>query len=241
MYISISILGLIVSGCIAPLESVAPSSEKGNPKPELGTPTIEKITFIHYAKSSGHSKPEWDDTEDDFKFIVGGIKWPNLPISYEVNPGDSGLDEDVVLGALTSASEEWDSWVVADLFNIPTLTDKAAIGYDYKNRVVWADLPEGIIAICHLWYIPPTKTIVEFDVEFNKLYPWSTTGESEKMDLQNIATHEFGHNGLNDLRPPKDWALTMYGWSGYGDTEKQTLGYGDTLGIQELYGSGPVW
>jgi hypothetical protein len=56
------------------------------------------------------------------------------------------------------------------------------------------------------------------------------------MDLKNIATHEFGHNGLNDLYMPPSIALTMYGYSGYGETDKQTLGTGDISGIQALYG-----
>lgn len=56
------------------------------------------------------------------------------------------------------------------------------------------------------------------------------------MDLQNIATHEFGHNGLGDLRPPKDQALTMYAYSSLEETIKKTLGAGDILGIQKLYG-----
>jgi hypothetical protein len=78
---------------------------------------------------------------------------------------------------------------------------------------------------------------VESDVVFNTYYTWSTTGASSAMDLQNIATHEFGHNGLNDLKAPRDWALTMYAYSGLGETDKQTLGTGDILGIQKLYGS----
>jgi len=56
------------------------------------------------------------------------------------------------------------------------------------------------------------------------------------MDLQNIATHEFGHNGLNDLYMRPSIALTMYGYSDYGDIDKRSLGTGDWLGIQELYG-----
>jgi hypothetical protein len=55
------------------------------------------------------------------------------------------------------------------------------------------------------------------------------------MDVQNIATHEFGHNGLDDLMPPKDWKLTMYAYSYKGEIDKRTLGYGDKLGWRELY------
>jgi hypothetical protein len=57
------------------------------------------------------------------------------------------------------------------------------------------------------------------------------------MDLQNIATHEFGHNGLADLKPLKDAELTMYYASSLGETKKRSLGVGDILGIQALYGA----
>ena len=73
---------------------------------------------------------------------------------------------------------------------------------------------------------------------FNTYYTCSTDefcGE-EAMDLQNIVTHEFGHNGLNDLYMPPCTALTMYGYSDFGDIDKRSLGAGDISGIQELYG-----
>jgi hypothetical protein len=232
----IAILGLIVSGCIAPLESVVPTSEKGNSKPEFGTPTIEKITFIHYAKSSGRSKPVWDDTQDDFKKIAGGVKWSSA-VSYEVNPTGSDLDNAIVLNTLNASLESWDSKTSFELFASLTQTTETSIGYDDTNRVIWEALSPGVIAVNYLWYNPATKQIVESDIIFNTGYTWKTTGASDAMDLQNIATHEFGHNGLNDLRPPKDWALTMYAYSSLGETYKQTLGNGDILGIQELYGS----
>jgi hypothetical protein len=72
---------------------------------------------------------------------------------------------------------------------------------------------------------------------FNTHYSWSTSGDSDKMDLQNIATHELGHNGLGDLRSPKDAELTMYAFSSLGETKKRTLGTGDIWGIQKLYGA----
>lgn len=236
LMVVIAILGLIVSGCSIPLKSVVPTSEKGNPKPELGTPTIEKITFIHYAKPNDRSKPVWDDTEDDFKFIIGGIKWFNT-ISYKVNPSGSDLSETDVLNAIVASATTWDSETSFSLYSslTTTSTDNVVSG-DGNNTVGWGSLDPGIIAVTYLWFNPATKEIVEFDTVFNTYYTWSTTGAYDAMDLQNIATHEFGHNGLNDLRPPKDWALTMYGYSNFGDIDKQSLGTGDILGIKELYG-----
>jgi len=242
LMVVIAILGLIVSGCFIPLKSVVPTSEKGNPNPEFGTPEIEKITFIHYVKSSVRSKPVWDDTEDDYKLLFGGIKWL-ATMNYEVDPDGSELDPVIVISTLKVSLETWNYAISGTfkLFHDPIPLENGLLtpgNYDERNIVAWRDLGgSGIIAVNYLWFNPATKEIVESDVVFNTYYDWSVMGESDKMDLQNIATHEFGHNGLNDLRPPKDWALTMYGYSDFGDTDKRSLGTGDRLGIQKLYGS----
>jgi hypothetical protein len=197
-------------------------------------PNLEKITFVHYASDS--SKPVWDDTITDYRLLYGGIRWFNT-ISYEVNPYGSGLDPQVVRSTLEASSETWDDATVFELYNPPTITSDSVVSGDGKNTVGWGSLDPGIIAVTYLWFNPATKEIVEFDTVFNTYYGWSATGESDKMDLQNIATHELGHNGLGDLRSPRDAELTMYAFSSLGETKKRTLGIGDILGIQKLYGA----
>ena len=50
-------------------------------------------------------------------------------------------------------------------------------------------------------------------------------------------TRELGHTlVLDDLRSPKDGALTMHAYTWKGDIAKRDLGIGDILGIQEIYG-----
>jgi len=243
LMVVIAVLGLIVSGCSIPLKSVVPTSEKGNPKPELGAPTLEKITFIHYAKSSGRSKPEWDDTVDRYKLLPGGIKWA-ATMQYEVNPDGSGLDGDDVMAALGASLKTWNDAITGDfeLFDtLVSLDEDATPGEnDDHNIVVWEDLSEiygaNVIAVNSFWFNPALKVIVDSDVVFSTNFNWSLSGEPGKMDLQNIATHEFGHNGLNDLYMPPSTELTMHGYSSLGETDKQTLGTGDISGIQELYG-----
>jgi len=246
LMVVIAILGLIVSGCIAPLESVVPTSDKGNPKPELGAPTLEKITFIHYAKPNDRSEPVWDDTVDIYKFMFGGIKWAET-MQYEVNIAGSGLKKAEVLKALGTSLDTWNDAIAEKLSSfklfdklVPLKEDATPGENDEHNIVVWEDLSEiygaNVIAVNSFWFNPALKVIVDSDVVFNSYYTWSTTGVYDAMDLQNIATHEFGHNGLNDLYMPPSTALTMYGYSGFGETDKQTLGTGDISGIQELYG-----
>jgi len=197
-------------------------------------PNLEKVTFVHYLQD--HSKPVWDDTVTDYRLIAGGIRWFDT-ISYEVNPTGSGLGLGVVRSTLEDSSESWDAKTSFELYDAPAVTSDSVVSGDGKNTVGWGPLSPGIIAVTYLWYNPATKEIVEFDIVFNTYYGWSAAGEAGKMDLQNIATHELGHNGLADLRPPRDAELTMYYASSLGETKKRTLGAGDILGIQTLYGA----
>lgn len=101
--------------------------------------------------------------------------------------------------------------------------------------IAWGRFRKGVIAVAYIWSI--SSEIVETDMKLNAYYEWSLSGEPGKIDVQNIVTHEFGHwCGLADLYIDADYWLTMYGFSNYGETHKQTLGSGDILGLQEVYG-----
>jgi hypothetical protein len=59
------------------------------------------------------------------------------------------------------------------------------------------------------------------------------------MDVQNIATHELGHSlQLVDLYKSCNSDLTMFGYAGYGETEKRTLESSDEDGIRYIYPDG---
>lgn len=79
---------------------------------------------------------------------------------------------------------------------------------------------------------------------FDDEYTWGDAGPTSEtelgdtsiMDLQNIATHEFGHAaGLDDLYESSCSEETMYGYAEAGETKKRTLNDGDIAGITELY------
>lgn len=64
---------------------------------------------------------------------------------------------------------------------------------------------------------------------------------SGKFDVENVASHEFGHvAGLGHVNAPKDGCLPMYRYAGLGEVQKQTLGLGDKLGMNKLYGSSDI-
>ena len=81
------------------------------------------------------------------------------------------------------------------------------------------------------------------DTAFNSRYPWRifsgtadcSTTTVDAYDLQNIATHEFGHwIGLDDLYDTADKDLTMYGFGAGGELKKRTLGEGDNNGANSV-------
>lgn len=211
-------------------------------KPNEVPSDVQKITFVHYAKSADNSKVLSDETVDMYKLLPGKIKWDHT-VMYEIHTDGTQLDPEAVRTAITASLETWDAKTNFELFETPSINNPASSSaipgqLDYKNIVVWSDLGDGgTIAMNTFWFDRATGKILDSDVQFNTKYPWtiSENGVSGTMDLQNIATHEFGHNGLSDLYNSRCMALTMYGYSNFGEIGKRTLGTGDISGIQALY------
>jgi len=222
-------------------------------KPENpGPPDIQQRIFIHFAKPNP-AKPTPPSGETGYYKLLGA-KWKSFPVPIEVNPSNpDNLDETFVLTAIHIAAEEWDdgaysSWggvppnlfQVSTTFSTKTYSDLAWTSNkrDGVNTLVWGDYPtSGVIAVTILWYNIVTKTILEFDIVFDINYAWSASGEADKMDLQNIATHELGHGaGLGDVYQSAAYRETMYGYSTWGETSKRDLYTGDKTGITKLYG-----
>lgn len=176
------------------------------------------------------------------------LEWKKLPVNYVINPGE--LSETFVTEAILAGAEEWDKNTVADLFNdsyiVSTGPETTYKVQNYVNAISFDDyyLDPDIIGAATVWYSPATKEIVEFDIVFETNYAWgdclgseSTCKSNEVMDLQSIATHEIGHGvGLADVYKTECSEVTMYGYSGYGETQKRTLETPDITGIQALYG-----
>lgn len=120
------------------------------------------------------------------------------------------------------------------------------------------------IAVTFIWSYRYSRAIVEVDTIMNNGtgFEWSYTdpntiqdlsgqavpdpdryvdfnisGDTGRFDIRNIMTHEAGHwLMLGDLYNSRDSALTMYGYGSEGETRKDTLGYGDELGVEKAYG-----
>lgn len=173
-------------------------------------------------------------TNPDYKLL--GFHW-YITANYWINPSNKyGFSASTVVTAITTSANTWDTQTNAAVFSYRGITSLKAGKYDGYNVVSWGGYQAGIIAVTYIWY--SGSQILETDTKMNQLYAWSLTGEANKMDVQNIMTHEFGHwAGLADLYADADYWLTMYGYANYGETYKRTLGLGDILGLQAVYGA----
>jgi hypothetical protein len=96
------------------------------------------------------------------------------------------------------------------------------------------------IAVTYTWKW--TDGLVESDTVFNRSLGWGNVADTGDgcnetqpyYDLQNIATHEFGH--IYGLDHPADGRFeTMYAYGYTGESLKRTPGQGDLAGLATIY------
>jgi hypothetical protein len=225
---------------------IIPLSDKGqeNSQAPDNSPVIdedfnlERIDFIHYAKPAGPVKPP--KTATCYKLM--GMKWTTLPVVYSINPEtQEPLTKDFIISAISKAAETWDDKTSKELFSNSGDPDYSAVfgKLDGKNAIAFSPYSESnVIAITSVWYYRTTGQIVEADMLFNEYWIWGAAeSEGTQMDVQNIATHEFGHVvGLADLYTDSCKEVTMFGYSGNEEVKKRTLEMPDITGLQKIYG-----
>lgn len=199
---------------------------------------LERIDFVHYAKPQN---PGAGKTETCYKLL--GVKWSTLPVTYDINPSNlPHSSKSFIIAAISDSAETWDSATGSELFNNIFDVNYAALYgvQDFQNAIAFGDYPnDNVIAVTSIWYIPRGKRIVEFDMLFNTRFAWGdAAADPAVMDLQNIATHEFGHSvGLADIYSTGCSTVTMFGYSSEGETSKRTLEQPDMVGLQKMYGA----
>jgi|GEM_PF-6757373 len=180
-------------------------------------------------------------------YSYGGGKWPAgsypQPMSeqYKINPYTPDASQAEVLAAIQAAASTWSSVSGADFqfrYGGTSSVNSQSSQPDGENTIYFSQSNNGAVAINHTWwYTSDPNTIIEFDIEFNDAtYSWGTDGSPDKMDIQNVATHELGHSlQLLDLYGNADSAKTMYGWTSNGETSRRSLAFEDEEGIRAIY------
>ncbi len=198
---------------------------------------LERVDFIHYAKPTNPAKQPSSAT--CYKLL--GVKWKTFPVNYIINPSNpQNLSEGFVTSAVSTSAETWDAATSTELLNDAyTIDYTAQYGIqNFQNAIAFGAYPDSrVIAVTSVWYTPVGRRIVEFDILFNTGFVWGdATANPAAMDLQNIATHELGHGvGMADIYSTTCSAVTMYGYSTEGETQKRSLEQPDITGLQKMY------
>lgn len=172
-------------------------------------------------------------------FGYGQVRWPETGPSVTYYGNEGGVSGR--LAAIQEAANSWNSAGGNFRLNYVGTTSSTQTGRNFKNEILWQNLPEGILGQATIWY--SSGTILEADFAFNMIYDWNTndTCPPGQYDVQSIATHELGHwLNLMDLYGnmidyPQDTDKIMYGRMSSGVT-KRTLHAYDILGIKWIYG-----
>lgn len=163
-------------------------------------------------------------------------------INYSTKP--SNLADAQVTDSLAAAFGAWTAADTGQIFTAGGTTSVRTAKLDGTNAILWKGIKSGALAITYAWYYTSTGQLAEADTVFNRNYQWTLTayngtndcgGTIGAYDVQNIATHEFGHwIGLDDLYDSQDKDLTMYGYGQPTELKKNTLGNGDILGVNAV-------
>ncbi len=209
------------------------------PSPRATAPVSEFVaeTFVDYGIDTHAGNGPHPTTESsDFQLTQGGIRWfASGTAEYKITGGTSAQNT-----AVESAVVTWDGFVTTRTF-VRDDTTPSANPCGGVNTVQWASIDGsgGVLATASVCRNVATKEIVGFVVTMDSAELWAIDGSSGNFDVENVASHEFGHvAGLGHDNPPKSGCLTMYKFAGLGEIQKRTLGLGDKLGMDALYSTG---
>lgn len=219
---------------------------------------VEGFAIIHYKDKNKQAKfgnkAKGPKSTQCYGYLASGAKWKSVE-PWVVNATNSrGLTGDFVFNNLGGDIAKWEDatdGVVGntsgvDVLGNGSLTSDTLVADtaspDGQNEVYFADIASsGAIAVTIVWGIfkgpSASRQLVEWDQVYDDVdFDWSASGEANKMDLENIATHELGHSvEMDDLYNSVCSEETMYGFANYGETKKRDLNSGDITGVNALY------
>lgn len=223
---------------------------KGEQPANIGRPEkLEQIIFVHPVapekpgqpdKARGKPPKEPEEPKDNTYYELWADGLGTIPSLYYINPNVNLVTNGDPIEAVKAAAEAWNSVTANQPLSYAGTTNLNWYAEDGENTVSWVKfIPRDYIAIAVMWY-DENMIIWEVDIVFNAFHNWGIEpGKRDRaFDIQNIATHEFGHPvGLDDLYDDIYSELTMYGYSRTGETIKCSLEEGDIAGAQFLYGN----
>lgn len=186
------------------------------------------------------------ETSSCYSYIAKGAKW-RAEETWNVSTANApdSIKNDVTT-ILVNAINQWETAdghtnsIMASLDNTIVVDESSFGTLNNQNEVFFGDYAQsGVIAVTSVWGTtvgpPSQREIVEWDQLYDLDFAWSTTGDPNSMDFDNIATHEIGHAtgmGHPDSACEDE---TMYAFASNGEIKKRDLFTGDITGINKLY------
>lgn len=218
---------------------------------------VEGFMFIDYKKGFGHNPKappnhggggNGDDKAKCFAYLKKDAKWKTVE-DWKVNPTNGkGLSNTFVNNTLTVSIQKWEDASSTNILGKGEITEVILVAdtvrpIDNVNEVYFADIDSpGAIAVTIVWGIfngpPSQREIVSWDQVYDNVdFDWSgiNVGVEDKMDFENIATHELGHSVGMDHPPDSCTEETMFAFAETEETKKRDLNAGDETGIDGLY------
>lgn len=218
---------------------------------------VEGYAFIHFDKKPAKpgDKPERGGGSGSrcYAYLANGAKWKSAESWVMNTTNANSLDGTDLFNTQATALAKWED--AADgtvgggpgynIFGGGSATSATLVADtsspDNQNEVYFANVSSpGAIAVTIVWGIfagpPQGRELVEWDQVYDDVdFDWSLTGESGKMDFDNIASHEDGHAGGMDHPDDSCTEETMYRFSSNGEIKKRDLNTGDITGVNALY------
>jgi hypothetical protein len=171
------------------------------------------------------------------QFVLNGYSWAGGSTSWAYNAAGkpSGLSGDSQ--AMANGANAWNGVGANWMFlgggstSAGTGACQGSGGRDGQNTVGWGAQSGSTLAITCTWY--SGSNAVEFDMEFDPDWNW-TTGGAITVDLESVATHEFGH--ALGLGHSSYSSAVMYASYSVG-TNKRTPTQDDIDGVIAKYGA----
>jgi hypothetical protein len=230
------VFALVASGAVAGHAGKRPPGHRAAGKGSFG-----RVLFVDHAKGSP-GPPQATAAATNFHVSKHPL---GQSLTYAISTAGCSP---ACGGAASSVAAGFSDWSVSGL----TVTQSASATTNpctnQPNSVRWSaiDGAGGILAGTSVCVNLVTHRIVGFQTIFDSGDPWSTCGSvnacrsaaSGVFAIAAVAAHESGHVfGLEHVRAPRDARLTMFYGIAPNDYGLATLGCGDRLGVNALYGT----
>ena len=194
-------------------------------------------TIIDYVEPAPEGFSAFADNCGDgtFQFSTDGRHWEGFPVTYAVDPANSGVDPTTTVNAVVASFNEFDKYMPDNSFTLISNYPAAEI----KVRWAFLDGPFGQVGQASHSYSLPDKVLTSATITLDSGDNWFVasmercTVSGSLIDIESVASHELGHSaGLDHV---SDQLQTMYPTTFAGATLQRSLGNGDRAGLTNLY------